>query len=89
MSLRPLIIVFFFLISQKRAGNAQAIMKYEKKILELESLCKHKTDECYEAWMSLTDANEQLEQLKMKLDTRLFQSDSLGTKIDTGLFTRV
>ncbi|CAA7387648.1 unnamed protein product [Spirodela intermedia] len=67
---------------QNRALNPQSIVKYERKIQELESLCKLKTDECYEAWMSLTDANEQLEKLKMELDTRFFQSDSLVTQCE-------
>lgn len=67
---------------QNRALNPPSIAKYEKKIQELEGLCKLKTDECYEAWMSLTDANEQLEKLKMELDTRFFQSDSIGREMN-------
>lgn len=52
--------------------------KYEKKIEELSQQCQRKTDECYQAWMSLTAANEQLEKVRMELDNRLFQSYSLG-----------
>ncbi|XP_078435489.1 di-glucose binding protein with Kinesin motor domain-containing protein [Wolffia australiana] len=59
----------------------RVVLRYERKIQDLESLCKHKTDECYEAWMSLTDANAQLERLRMELDTKLFHSDSLDQDI--------
>lgn len=52
--------------------------KYEKKIEELKIQCQHKADECYEAWMSLTAANEQLEKVRMELDNRFFQNMCLG-----------
>ena len=42
--------------------------KREKKIQELTTQCQRKTDECYQAWMSLTAANEQLEKVRMELD---------------------
>ena len=56
----------------------KSIEKYEKRIQELTSQCQRKTDECYQAWMSLTAANEQLEKVRMELDNRLFQTSSLG-----------
>ena len=52
--------------------------KREKKIQELTTQCQHKTNECYQAWMSLTAANDQLEKARMELDNRLFQTYSLG-----------
>ena len=54
------------------------VEKYEKKIQELSSQCQLKTDECYEAWMSLTAANDQLEKLRMELDNKFIQVDLLG-----------
>lgn len=54
------------------------ITKYEKNIEELKIQCQHKADECYEAWMSLTAANEQLEKVRMDLDNRFFQNMCLG-----------
>nr|XP_010919436.1 kinesin-like protein KIN-14E [Elaeis guineensis] len=62
--------------TQTRA-RGKFIAKYEKKIQELTSQCKLKSDECYEAWMSLTATNEQLERLKMELDNKLFQTETL------------
>ncbi|XP_073102043.1 kinesin-like protein KIN-14E isoform X2 [Elaeis guineensis] len=62
--------------TQTRA-RSKYIAKYEKKIHELTSQYKLKSDECYEAWMSLTATNEQLERLRMELDNRLFQTDTL------------
>nr|DAD26892.1 TPA_asm: hypothetical protein HUJ06_028360 [Nelumbo nucifera] len=44
--------------------------KHEKKIPELTTQCERKTDECYEAWMSLTAANEQLQKVRMELMIR-------------------
>lgn len=54
--------------------------KYEKKIQDLSTQCQLKADECYQAWMSLTAANEQLEKVRMELDNKLFQTYSLGKK---------
>lgn len=48
--------------------------KYEKKIEELSGQCQLKSDECYEAWMSLTAANKQLEDVRAELDKRIFQN---------------
>ncbi|KAL2905874.1 Kinesin-like protein KIN-14R [Bienertia sinuspersici] len=56
--------------------------KYEKKIEELSQQCHRKTDECYQAWMSLTAANEQLEKVRMELDNRLFQTYSLDQNLE-------
>jgi len=56
----------------------KSMAKYKKKIEELNQECQRKTDECYQAWMSLTAANEQLEKVRMELDNRLFQNYSLG-----------
>ena len=54
------------------------MLKYEKKIEEMKNLCQLKTDECYEAWMSLTATNEQLEKVRMELDNKFFQNMHLG-----------
>lgn len=66
---------------QTRA-RSKFIAKYEKKIQDLTSQCKLKSDECYEAWMSLTATNEQLEKLKMELDNKLFQTETLGKQLE-------
>ncbi|CAL9757073.1 unnamed protein product [Musa acuminata subsp. burmannicoides] len=58
------------------------IAQYEKKIQELTSECKMKSDECYEAWMSLTDANEQLRRLNIELDNKLFQNETLEQNLE-------
>lgn len=52
--------------------------KYEKKIEELSTQCRLKTDECYQAWMSLTALNKQLEKVSMELDNKSFQNHCLG-----------
>lgn len=52
--------------------------KYEKKIEELKTQCQLKTDECHEAWMSLTAANEQLQKVRMELDNKFLQTHYLG-----------
>ena len=41
--------------------QAKSTAKYESKIKELTMQCDLKAKECYEAWMSLTAKNEQLE----------------------------
>lgn len=56
--------------------------KFEKKIHELSTQCQQKTDECYQAWMSLTAANEQLEKVRMELDNRLFQTYSMDQTLE-------
>lgn len=55
------------------------VAKYEKKIQELTNQCKLKSDECYQAWLSLSAANDELEKLKMDHDSKIFQAESLGT----------
>ncbi|MQL76669.1 hypothetical protein Taro_009071 [Colocasia esculenta] len=67
--------------TQSRVLNTKSTVRYEKKIEELQTLCKLKTDECYEAWMSLTDANEKLEKLGMELDTKFFQAETLDQTV--------
>lgn len=56
--------------------------KYEKKIQDLSTHCQLKADECYQAWMSLTAANEQLEKVRMELDNKLFQTYSLDQTVE-------
>lgn len=56
----------------------KATDKYEKKIQELTKQCQLKTNECHEAWMSLTAANEHLEKVRMELDNKTFRSLTLG-----------
>lgn len=58
------------------------IAKYEKKIQDLTNQCKLKSDECYQAWLSLTAANEELEKLKMEHDTKIFQAETLGIELN-------
>ncbi|KAJ0085760.1 hypothetical protein Patl1_08690 [Pistacia atlantica] len=60
--------------AQDKHIRMKSMAKYEKKIEELKIQCQHKADECYEAWMSLTAANEQLEKVRMELDNRFFQN---------------
>lgn len=55
------------------------ITKYEKTIQDLKDTLQCKTDECYQSWMSWTNANEQLETVRMELHDKTFQTDSLGT----------
>ncbi|XP_010254592.1 PREDICTED: kinesin-like protein KIF3B isoform X2 [Nelumbo nucifera] len=60
----------------------KSTIKYEKKIQELTTQCQRKTDECYEAWMSLTAANEQLQKVRMELDDKTFQTHSLDQAME-------
>ncbi|KAI3704390.1 hypothetical protein L1987_74608 [Smallanthus sonchifolius] len=62
---------------QRKVMRKKSVEKYEKKIQELTSQCQRKTDECYQAWMSLTSANDQLEKARMELENKLFQTSSL------------
>ncbi|EEF29993.1 kinesin-like protein KIN-14R isoform X2 [Ricinus communis] len=66
---------------QKKILRARATDKYEKRIQELITECQHKSNECHEAWMSLTAANEQLEKVRMELDNKTFQSRSLDQTV--------
>ncbi|KAK9162820.1 hypothetical protein Syun_003722 [Stephania yunnanensis] len=52
-------------------------VKYEKKIQELTMQCQLKSNECYEAWMSLTAANEQLDKVRMELGDRIYHAHCL------------
>ncbi|KAD4584676.1 hypothetical protein R6Q59_036491 [Mikania micrantha] len=53
------------------------ISKYEKKIEELNTRCLMKTNECYEAWMSLASLNKQLEKVHQELDKKSFENHCL------------
>ncbi|XP_058069432.1 kinesin-like protein KIN-14R [Magnolia sinica] len=68
--------------TQDRARAAKSISKYEKKIQELTHQCQLKTDECYEAWMSLTAANDQLDKLRMELSNHFLHSESLDRALE-------
>ncbi|KAI3798675.1 hypothetical protein L1987_33953 [Smallanthus sonchifolius] len=68
--------------AQKKTMRKKSVEKYEKRIQELTSQCQRKTSECYQAWMSLTSANEQLEKVRMELDNKLFQTSSLDHKME-------
>ncbi|XP_034676295.1 kinesin-like protein KIN-14R isoform X2 [Vitis riparia] len=60
--------------AQSKLIRMKFAAKYEKKIEELSAQCQLKSDECYEAWMSLTAANKQLEDVRAELDKRIFQN---------------
>ncbi|KAK7307276.1 hypothetical protein VNO77_40187 [Canavalia gladiata] len=60
--------------SQMKVMQAKSTAKYKNKIKELTMQCELKTKECYEAWMSLTATNEQLEAVQMELDKVTFKS---------------
>lgn len=66
---------------QKKHMRMKSTVKYEKKIEEMKNLCQLKADECYEAWMSLTSANEQLEKVRMELDNKFFQNMHLDQSL--------
>ncbi|GAB2222728.1 hypothetical protein Droror1_Dr00016852 [Drosera rotundifolia] len=57
--------------------------KHEKKMEELKLRCRQKTDECSQAWMSLTSANKQLEKVRRELDNCSLQTYSLERKVET------
>lgn len=63
---------------QDKLMRMKSMAKYEKRIKELKIQRQLKTDECYEAWMSLTAANDQLEKVRMDLDNKCFQNLCLG-----------
>lgn len=63
---------------QQKLLRLKLMAKYEKTIEELRNQCQLKTDECYEAWMSLTAANEALERVRVDLDNKSFEKLSLG-----------
>ncbi|KAL9260239.1 Kinesin-like protein, partial [Drosera capensis] len=59
------------------------IAKHEKKMEELKLRCRQKTDECSQAWMSLTSANKQLEKVRRELDNCSLQTYSFERKVET------
>ncbi|KAJ4714582.1 Kinesin-like protein [Melia azedarach] len=67
--------------AQKKLMRMKATDKYEKKIQELTKQCQLKTNECHEAWMSLTAANEHLEKVRMELDNKTFRSLTLDQTV--------
>ncbi|XP_062145480.1 kinesin-like protein KIN-14R [Alnus glutinosa] len=68
--------------AQKKLMQTKSTIKYEKKIEELTMQCQRKKKECYEAWMSLTAANEQLEKVRMELDNVTFKTLSLDQTVE-------
>ncbi|KAM0021935.1 putative minus-end-directed kinesin ATPase [Helianthus debilis subsp. tardiflorus] len=68
--------------AQKKIMRKKSVEKYEKRIQELTGQCQRKTDECYQAWMSLTAANEQLEKVRMELDNKFFQTTTLDQTME-------
>lgn len=85
MSLTHNILLFLLFIGmfQMKVMQAKSTAKYESKIKELTMQCDLKAKECYQAWMSLTATNEQLEEVQMELDKVTFNS------LTTGKFCRV
>ncbi|KAK8935831.1 Kinesin-4 [Platanthera zijinensis] len=67
---------------QNRGQNAKFLAKYEKKIQELTAQCKAMSDECHEAWMSQKTTNDQLEELKMEFNNKLFQTENLELTVE-------
>ncbi|XP_052202442.1 kinesin-like protein KIN-14R isoform X2 [Diospyros lotus] len=59
--------------AQNKDIRKRSVAKYEKKILQLSTQCQVKTNECYEAWMSLTAANEELQKVRMEFDNKCFE----------------
>ncbi|KAL3527570.1 hypothetical protein ACH5RR_012226 [Cinchona calisaya] len=68
--------------AQKKVMHMKSTAKYEKKIQELNDLLQHKTDECYQSWMSWMSANEQLEKVRMELDNKLYETYSLDQTLE-------
>ncbi|KAK9939565.1 hypothetical protein M0R45_016257 [Rubus argutus] len=64
--------------AQKKQMQKKSTAKYEKKIQEHNTWCELKAKECYEAWMSLTAANDQLDKVRMELDNTAFKILCLG-----------
>lgn len=83
MKTNSLCILNFHLLSgywslQNKDVGARSNARYQRKIEELQAQCQKKTDECYQAWMSLTDLNKKLEDVRMELDNKCFQNHCLG-----------
>ncbi|KAI3524107.1 hypothetical protein L1887_02759 [Cichorium endivia] len=68
--------------AQKKRMRKESVEKYEKMIQELTSQCQSKTEECYQAWMDLTAATEQLEKFQMELDNKFFESCSFDQTME-------
>ncbi|KAH9690262.1 kinesin-like protein KIN-14R [Citrus sinensis] len=68
--------------AQDKLMRMKSMAKYEKRIKELKIQRQLKTDECYEAWMSLTAANDQLEKVRMDLDNKCFQNLCLDQALE-------
>ncbi|KAK9096668.1 hypothetical protein Sjap_022165 [Stephania japonica] len=64
-------------VPPNRLMQLKCTVKYEKKIQELTLQCQLKSDECYEAWMSLTAANEQLDKVRMELGDKIYHAHCL------------
>ncbi|KAG5541912.1 hypothetical protein RHGRI_021665 [Rhododendron griersonianum] len=60
--------------AENKLIRMRSTAKYEKKIEDLSTQCQLKTNECYEAWMSLTAANEELQKVRMDLDNKSFEN---------------
>ncbi|XP_030455870.2 kinesin-like protein KIN-14R isoform X2 [Syzygium oleosum] len=69
-------------LEQKKIMQTKLTAKFERQIKDLSVQNNRKTDECYQAWMSLTTANEQLEKFKMELDIRTFEKRSLDQVVE-------
>ncbi|GJW63539.1 kinesin-like protein KIN-14R [Tanacetum coccineum] len=69
----------FFTDTPNQFNNVRMkhISKYEKKIEELTARCQLKSNECYEAWMSLATSNKQLDKVNRELDKKAFENHSL------------
>ncbi|KAE9607044.1 putative minus-end-directed kinesin ATPase [Lupinus albus] len=67
---------------QKKVMWTKSTAKYENKIKELTMQCEVKAKECYEAWISLTATNEQLEATQMELDKVTFKSLSIDQTLE-------
>ncbi|KAK4769278.1 hypothetical protein SAY86_027428 [Trapa natans] len=67
---------------QKKLMRRKLTAKYEKDIRELSLLCKQKTNECYEAWMSLSTSSEQLEKARMDLDNKTFEKQNIEQALE-------
>ncbi|KAF8006783.1 hypothetical protein BT93_K0945 [Corymbia citriodora subsp. variegata] len=69
-------------IEQKKIMQTKLTAKFEREIKDLSVQNERKANECYQAWMSLTTANEQLEKVKMELDIRTFEKRSLDQVVE-------
>ncbi|CAI0405827.1 unnamed protein product [Linum tenue] len=68
--------------AENKAARMSFTAKYEREIRELKAQCQMKQDECYEAWMSLTAANQELEKVRAELDVKFFQNFTLGQAME-------